>query len=145
MRRNLNPLLKWGCLIPLGVVLPLVFAAMALDRFLPSAARRALPASASDVQEYYSGTVDYVRCLKAKLPEGDVVLYARNLNLTSRFDPVEDAKIASMVNIGIGDAPKWWNPPSASASSYFRYAPGKERVEVLRYSNGYVYYLVTAW
>lgn len=85
----MNPFLKWGCLIPLAAVVFLLIGVTVADKILPSGARKALPRSASDVREYYSGSWngDYARCIKAKLPEADVANYARNLGLTTRFDP----------------------------------------------------------
>lgn len=143
----MNPFLKWGCLTPLAVVVFLVAGAAVADRVLPSVARKALPMSATNVREYYSGSWngDYVRCLKAKLPEADVPTYAGNLGLTNRFDPVAHGSISGKINTGIGGAPSWWTPPQASPSTYFNYTPGKDGLQVLTYSGGYVYFVSAVW
>ena len=102
VKRKINPWLKWGCLTPIAVILALILGVYLLDTFMPSAARRALPNSATEVQEYYSDSWngDYVRCVRAKMPEADFPLYAKNLGLTERFDRVAHADIAlSLIHI----------------------------------------------
>ena len=113
----------------------------------PSAGRRALPASAIDIQEYYSGTWngDFVRLIKARLPLEDYDAYAKALKLYERFDATKHAEIKSMIEIGIGGAPGWWDPPRASATTYFKHVKGDQYVQALNYSNGTVYYLITSW
>jgi len=136
------PWLKWGCLIPIVGL----FVLFALDVFMPSAARRALPSSAMEVQEFYSDSWngDYVRCLRAKLPEADFPLFAKHLGLSEHFDPVKDADIASMINMSFG-GPDWWRPPQAGPTTYFKYKRGNDFLEVLNYSEGYAYFVSTAW
>lgn len=143
---KINPWLMWGCLTPIAVILALILGLFLLDAFLPSAARRALPDSATDVQEYYSDSWngDYVRCVRAKLPETDFPLYAKNLGLTERFDPVAHTDIASMINIGVG-GPAWWTPPSAGPTTYFQHKRDDDFLQVLKYSGGYAYFVSTSW
>ncbi len=64
---------KWGCVALVVGVLSLTAILYLLDTFMPSAARRALPESATDIQEYYSDSWngDFVCLIKAQLPEGD--------------------------------------------------------------------------
>lgn len=145
--RRLKKALKWGCLIPLVLIFAIISALFVADRFIPSSASRALPASASEIQEYYSDSWngDYVRCIKAKLPEAEVSTYASHLGLTHKFDPANDAIKESTINIGFGDAPIWWNPPRASQTTFFNDEKGHEFVQVLKYSEGYVYFLSLAW
>jgi hypothetical protein len=147
VKRKLNPRLKWGCLTPFAVFLALILGVYLLDTFVPSAARRALADSATDVQEYYSGSWngDYVRCLRAKLPEADFPLYAKNLGLTDRFDPVAHADIESMINIGFGDSPAWWTPPVAGPTTYFQHKRGDDFLQVLKFSDGYAFFVSTSW
>ena len=113
---------------------------------MPSIARRSLPKSAIDVQEYYSDSWngDYVRCLKAKLPEADFPLYAKTLGLTASFDPVAHSDIASMINMRF-DGPDWWTPPPAEQTTYFRHKLGDDFIQVLKYSSGHAYFVSTSW
>lgn len=113
---------------------------------MPSAARRALPGSATDVREYYSDSWngDYVRCVRARLPEADLPLYAKHLGLTERFDPVAHASIASMINMSF-DGPDWWTPPQAGPTTYFQHKRGDDFLEVLKFSEGYAYFVSTSW
>ncbi len=145
MKQN-NPWLKWGCLTPIAAILALILAICLLDAFMPSAARRALPGSATVVQEYYSDSWngDYVRCVRAKLPEADFPLYAKHLGLTERFDPVAHADITNMINMSF-DVPDWWAPPQAGPTTYFQYKRGDDFLEVLKFSEGYVYFVSTSW
>lgn len=146
MKRKINPWFKWGCLTPIAVILVLILTAFLTDALIPSNARRALPKSATDVREYYSDSwnSDYVRCVKAKLPEPDYPLYAKNLGLTERFDPVAHVDIASMINMGIGGAPKWWTPHAAGPTTYFQHKRA-DSLQVLKYSSGYAYFVSASW
>jgi hypothetical protein len=102
VKQKVNPWLKWGCLTPVAVAFALFLGVYLLDTFMPSGAGRALPESATEVQEYYrdSWNGDYVRCLRAKLPEADFPLYAKNLGLTERFDPAAKSKPRNVPNWG---------------------------------------------
>lgn len=143
----MNPWLKWGCLTPIAVILALILGLFLLDTFMPSGARRALPNSATEVQEYYwdSFNGDYERSVKARMPEKDFPLYARNLGLSVRFDPVVHADIASKISMHIPGAPSWWTPPPAGPTTYFRYEKGHDWLQALAYSEGYAYFVSTSW
>ena len=143
----MHPLVKWGCLLPIVAIGVLICGAFLLDYFMPSAARSKLPPSATQIQEYYSCSWngDFVRVIKAKLPREEYVSYAQSLSLATLFDPAINHDIESEINMGVGDAPTWWTPPRASRTTYFRYEKGDDYLEVLSYSNGYVYYLVSSW
>ena len=144
-RPGVSSIAKWGCLAPVLIFGPLILVVLSLDSLIPSAARKALPSGAMDVQEYYSGCVDFVRCLKAALPEEQYPLYAKNLGLQERFDPAMHAKFAPAIDLGVGGAPSWWNPPSASSTTYFEYTEGKQSICVLKYANGHVYFMASSW
>lgn len=108
----------------------------------------ALPPSATEVQEHHSASgSDYVMCVRAKLPESDLAVYANNLHLSERFDPVKHATLdlESVLNMGADGMPSWWTPPLASSTTYYSYTDGREALQVLKYSNGYAYYLSMSW
>jgi hypothetical protein len=138
---------KLGCLAPIIVLLSLIGGLFLLDAFLPSGVRRALPESATDIQEYYSDSWngDFVRLIKARLPEGDYHQYAKALNLSTRFDESKHSDIRSKIDIGAGDAPAWWDPPQSSSTTYFDHVKGDDYVKTLKYSNGTVYLFITSW
>ncbi|MEI6071520.1 MAG: hypothetical protein WCS31_06990 [Verrucomicrobiae bacterium] len=146
MSRPLHPGVKWGCLVPIVPILIAIVGVVLLNRFTPSAPRSKLPPSATDIQEYYSvsGNGDFVRLIKAKMPQQEYPEYARRLQLVTIFDPATHRNLESMINIGIGGAPPWWNPPKASKTTYFENNKS-DYLQVLSYSNGYVYYLVASW
>jgi hypothetical protein len=146
MSRPLHPAVKWGCIVPIVPVIIAVIVLLILDRAVPSVPRSKLPPSATDIQEYHSDSWngDFVRLIKAKMPPEEYTGYARRLKLATLFDPAIHHELKSLVNMGIGGAPKWWNPPSASASTYFEHKKS-DFLQVLSYSNGYVYYLVASW
>ena len=145
-KRKIHPALNWGCLAPVAVILANIVTLVVWDMYVPSRPRRALPYSATQVQEYYSDcwNGDYIRLVKAKLPEADYPRYARNLGLTNRFDPIAHADIADHIMMSFG-GPGWWTPPAPSRTTYFAYKRGDCFIEVLKYSEGYVYFVSSAW
>lgn len=112
---------------------------------MPSAAERALPESAENVQCHHSGLNDYVRLIKANMPREDFENYARSLKLSRRYNPSKHKKIEGLLNVGIGDAPPWWDPPDANETTYFEHTEGHEYVRFLKYHNGRVYYMELKW
>lgn len=98
------------------------------------------------MQEYYhdSWTGDFVRLLKARLPQADFPQYAKNLGLTERFDPVIHADIGGTIHsLRFVAGKKWFDPPPADQTTYFRHERGRHHSysEVLWYSNGFVYFI----
>jgi hypothetical protein len=96
------------------------------------------------VQEYYKDhwNGDFVRLLKARLPEPDFPQYAKNLGLTERFDPVTHADASSLVNsLRFVSGQKWFDPPHADRTTYLKHKRGDDYFEVLWYSNGFVYFI----
>lgn len=138
---------KWGCIAPLIGILLLIAVLLLLDTFMPSGARRALPRSATHIQEYYSDSWngDFVRLLKARLPVEDYEDYAKSLDLTIRFDESKHADIRSSIDIGAGDVPSWWDPPRSSDTTYFDHVKGDDYVQTLKYLNGTVYLFIVSW
>ena len=137
---------KYGCVVPVVLVIALGLAIWVLDNVVPSSAVRALPASASGVREYYHDnfTGDYVRVVKANMTESDYQTYARSLGLTERFDPTRDSDIESSIGARLcGEV--WWDPPSPSESTYFRHTRGEEHMQSLRFANGAAYFLSFSW
>jgi hypothetical protein len=144
VKRKLDPILKWGCLVPLTLVVALVCGLLLADRFIPSAARRALPGTATEIQEYFHEhgiTGDATRLLRAKLPADEYPRYAERLGLRVHFDPKRDADIASILDSLRGIARQsWFTPPPADATTYLDRKSGIQFFTVLWYSDGYVYY-----
>jgi hypothetical protein len=137
---------KFGCVVPLILVIALGLASWVMDNVVSSSAIRALPASASGVREYYHDnfTGDYVRVVKANMTESDYHTYARSLGLTQRFDPARDDDFRPSIEAHLcGEA--WWDPPNASSGTYFRHTRGKERMQSLRFTHGTAYFLSCSW
>jgi hypothetical protein len=150
MAKKINPLLRWGCLTPILAIVTLFAVAFLWDKFVPSSVRRALPPSASEVKEFYweaGVTGDFTRCLKAKLPESDFPVFAKNLGLKTRFDPKIHGNVP-LADRGAGmtsEINSWWNPPAASGTTYLDYTPGDNYVSYLKYADGHVYFLAHEW
>jgi len=144
---KIPPAVKWGFGIPVIGFLALLSGFYIVDTAMPSNARRALPQSATHVQEYYSDSWngDFVRLIRADLPEKDYEEYAKRLNLSLRYDETRHKEIRSLIEIGAGEAPDWWNPPRASATTFFKYTKGNDHVQSLNFKDGKVYYLITSW
>jgi hypothetical protein len=140
----MNPFVKWGCLYPTVAVVALILGVFYWDRFVPSGPRRALPRSATEVQEYYRDhwNGDFVRVIKARLPEADVPRYAKALGLTERFDPVAHREISSRINSlrNVAGQP-WFTPPQADATTYLDHKRGDDYFQVLWYGDGFVYFI----
>ena len=115
---------------------------------MPSIARRALPDSATDIQEYYSDggfTGDFARVLKARLPEKDFPLYAKNFGLSEKYDPIKYGSTYDQLKTGVGSVPDWWDEPTDLGNCYFLHTPGKEFFERIKWKDGWVYFVAVAW
>ena len=133
-------------LIVFSMLIIVLFCLWAADRLTPSLARRALPASATSVQEYYSDSGfngDYLRCLRARMPESEMPEFATKLGLTQRYDPKRDAKLP--IRFAVDPGVSWWHQPASMEGAYFEYTPGSESFSMAMYQDGYVYYMATAW
>jgi hypothetical protein len=109
------------------------------------AAKRALPWSASEVREFYHdyGIIpDYTYALKAKLHHQQLESYAISLGLSRYFVDAEPEH-----PIGFDDLvdAEWWNPPASWSNAYVDFQPENEHVRLLRWSDGYVYFLSAGW
>ncbi len=109
-------------------------------------ARRALPWSASDVEEsrQHNGFLpDYAYWLKAKLPKDEFDKYASRLGLPSYSD--EDPEKSSFSIYAYDDRPVWWDPPKDSHGSYGIVQEPEGGAKLLRWKDGNVYYFATEW
>jgi|GEM_PF-1737303 len=149
-----KPRVIWGCLIPIVGILLLPFVSYFLREFQTSAGRKALPAEAANVEQYLKHGIiggDFIRLLKASLPAERYSDYAKSLGLSDTFDPRVHQRIEPTLNMNptlnmkIGDAPGWWNPPEVDSTTYFEYKEGDDHLRVLRYHNGSVYLLDLSW
>lgn len=116
------------------------------DIVTPSIVRRALPATATDVHEYYQDDYfqgDFVRCLQAKMPEAEMPQFAAKLGLTQRYNARQHSELP--LTFSIPDMIPWWHPPASLEGAYLKYQPGKESYSIARYQNGRVYFLAAAW
>ncbi len=136
---------KWGCIAPLVVFIAFIVGGFLVDYFMPSASERALPSSAKYVQTYFRGFNDFARLIKADIDPEDYSTYAEAINLTKRFDPSLHADIETMLNITVGDAPAWWNPPRADETTYFEYTEGDDYLRYLKIADGRIYQLTLSW
>ena len=140
--------MRYGCLTPLAVITLLVVGVWLADVLLPSHARRALPGSAYDIKEYYDGygiSGDFVRILKARLPESDFIKYAEALHLSEKYDPAVHGLKYDAVKLGAGDVPDWWDEPRDMDNCYFSHTLGDEYVARVKWKNGWVYFIAQAW
>lgn len=139
---------RWGCSLPLIIIALLPFIGYPIREFQTSAGRKALPKDAASVEEYlihgfFGG--DFTRLLKASIPAERYSEYAKSLGLSERFDPQVHHRIESILNMKIGDAPIWWDPPRVDSNAYFKHKEKDDHLCVLRYHDGTVYLLVMSW
>ena len=130
----------------LGLIL-LIAGVSLYDRYAPSPARRALPESATEVQEYYHGFFngDYTRCIKAKMPNDKVDSFAAKLKLNEIYEKGRDVKSIAGLDTISGSSPAWFDSPRADDSEIVRYAAGTAWLSVLKYKSGYVYLMEIDW
>ena len=143
-----KPRVIWGCLIPIVGILLLPFVGYFLREFRTPEGRTALPAEATNVEEYLAHgfiSTDFTWLLKASLPANRYSDYAKSLGLSERFDPDVNQGIQSTLNVKLSDVPAWWNPPEVDSTSYFEHKEGHDHLRILRYHNGSVYLLELSW
>ncbi len=136
---------KYGCLVPIAILTVIIIGGCIYDKVAPSGARKALPPSATEIQEFYSGGgFDFIRCLKAKMPQSDFDVYARNLSLTKTYTPGQAE--SSFVTMSIaGHFPEWFDPPGVDRASTVKYEEGAAWISVLQYKEPYVYFFIFDW
>jgi len=133
--------------MPLILVALIILGIFIADKVIPSRARRALPSSATNIQEYYADfgiTGDFVRVLKAHLPESDFQIYADNLGLT-KYDPAVQGSEYDTIKTGAGDVPKWWEQPQPMDNCFFKYTPGEDYYTRIIWNDGWVYFIAQSW
>ena len=138
----------WGCLTPIvALLLLLVFSYVATELRMAEGKRK-LPTTASDIEvSGFHGIIggDHRGLTKASIPRDAYPVYAKALCLTTKFDPKLHADIENQLNMQVGDAPGWWNPPKIDQTAYFDYTKGSTYYRVLRYNDGFVYYFRLSW
>ncbi|MES2463765.1 MAG: hypothetical protein V4671_24615 [Armatimonadota bacterium] len=130
-------------LILLNVPVALVLGVFILDKVVPSNARRALPASATDIHEYYDDAGfnlqgDFSRFLKAKMPKSEMPGFAAKLGLNTRYN-------AAAFPVEFSGSPAWWDPPATPDGAYVQLGPGSEGYSLAKYKGGYVYFKAISW
>jgi len=94
--------------------------------------RRALPWSASDVQEHCHrvGFIpDFTYALKAKIRRDDFHRYASRLGLRDKWLETEPVAFLDFDHL-VGEG--WWDPPSSWSKAYIDYQPEAEFASTLR-------------
>lgn len=128
-----------GCIWILGVICLAIITIVVIDVFLPSKAVRNLPDGATEVQEHYSDvgiTGDFVRLVKARVPESEVADFARRVGATS-----EETGGAGSDYFSWSGAASWFSPQKPPM--YFHSEPGYRIL--VGWEDGYVYFDVVAW
>ncbi|MBK1789984.1 hypothetical protein [Persicirhabdus sediminis] len=128
-----------GCFWILGIICVAILIVVVLDTFLPSKAVRNLPEGATDIQEHYEDvgfTGDFVRVVKARIPESEVAEYARRVGATRKEAGGAGSDYFSWTGAASWFAPE--NPPM-----YFHYEPGYRIL--VGWEDGYVYFDAAAW
>jgi len=139
---------KWGCSLPLVIIVLLPFIGYPIREFQTAEGRKALPTEGANVEEYLAHGFfggDFTRLLTATLPADRYPEYAKALGLSDRFDPQVHRGIESSLNMKIGDAPVWWNPPQVDSTAFFQHKMGDDYLRVLRYHEGSAYLLTISW
>ena len=141
--------IKFGCLLPLAILVTLTAGVAIYDKFAPSAARKALPQSAADIEEYYreAGFLaqDFTRCLKAKIPSDTVAGYANRLRLPHRYTSGQKVESIAGLDSGYGLVPSWFDPPAAVDADEVYYDYGPAWIAVLKYKAPNAYFIVIDW
>jgi len=136
--------ITWVTLGTLVIALPT--GLWTVNALTPSSVRQALPASASNVQEYYSDDGfhgDFVRCLQADMPQSEMPRFAAKLGLLQRYNAKRDAKL--LLGFTTSDAISWWQLPTSLDGAYFECKPSSSSYSLAKYENGHVYFKAIAW
>lgn len=111
-------------------------------------AKRNLPETASNVQEYsrdtgFSG--DYLRLLKADIPQKDFSEYVVALGMTEVY--LEDKHLGIIKNqMRYSNLPDWWdNTIPEEDNAYILYDTKKEIFKLLFWKDSKVYYVSSGW
>lgn len=141
-----------GVFVPIGIIL-MIFAIYALNKafYVYSSysfdhrvwnERKALPASATHIQDLRFGTLDYPDyLLKARMTEEEFEPYRQKLGYILL---PEDKKqyLHWQFTISSHDIRGWWDPSESSEGTY--YHPdvdiSREKGAVMKYEKGYVYF-----
>lgn len=114
-----------------------------IDKITPCGAYGALPESAKEIKVYYKCvgfTMDYVRVVKAKIPESDFRTFA----LAVGFIPQNYSEDIVWAMSEDSAPDEWWNPPDDIVKEGYFYQED-EFIKCLKYHNGYIYYYETKW
>jgi hypothetical protein len=107
-------------------------------------ARRALPWSASDIQEDHRtfGMIpDFSYSLTAKIDPQDFPAFVEKLGLTRTYNSQKHPD----VNLTWGNcAASWWQPPTLEGAA-MRYEPENEYLAVAKMSGDRVYFFSMVW
>lgn len=116
---------------------------------MSSAARTALPDTATEIDERYfpSGNMqDFERLLRARLPRNDFEFYLRNLKMLNQYSRNKQKVETAVISWeALESTPNWWNPSSDLTTSYLDYDGKTEQYTLVKYENGYVYFKAVAW
>lgn len=110
-----------------------------------SKARSALPSSATNIDEHFSGTFDYSRFLKAQITKNEFKKYAKKLGydkVITKLD-VQEINNKYYINwkwIGGVKKPDWWTCTNLIKGTYYKIDKKNEFYSILKYECGFVYY-----
>ncbi|QDT01881.1 hypothetical protein K227x_02500 [Rubripirellula lacrimiformis] len=107
-----------------------------------SRARRALPWTATGVQEHYQDSrfgSDFQRCLRARINESDFDAFAKRLDLTRTYGADDESLPISWTAC---DA-TWWTPPRSLVGARFEH--DGDYYAMAAFHDGHVYFVAMGW
>jgi hypothetical protein len=128
-----------GCLWALGATALFIAMFLLIQSFRPSLPVRMLPKGAAEIQEYYKDygmTGDFIRLMKARIPENQVEDYARRMGATQKASGSPGERV-SWSSLG----PGWWRPRKPPL--YF--LKEREYQMLVGWEDGFVYVEIGAW
>ena len=125
-----------------AVLLVLVAVLLVQPYVVPSNVRQALPASATDVKEYFFDSpfakeADTTLYVRARMPEGELPGVAAKLGLTQRYSAAYHVNLP----MSFSGTPDWWASDLNPTGAYINVKLGRSRMEycIAQYQNGFVY------
>lgn len=128
-----------GCLWTLGAIGLFITVFLLIQSFRPSLPVRMLPKGATEIQEYYKDygmTGDFIRLMKARIPESQVEDYAQKLGADQKATDSPGERV-SWSSLG----PSWWRPQKPPL--YFH--KEREYQKLVSWEDGFVYVEIGAW
>lgn len=108
--------------------------------------RKHLPSGAEEIKEEIYGMNDFTRYMKAKCSEQDFEIFKENLGYTKENLLTESDRVNfSWGQVKTDPVDSWWLPKGIIEGSYGRLDESAGFYSMIKYEDGYVYFIAQKW